>query len=264
MNRKSKEYRKAYEENRITIYNPKDDSYTAAQPLKEVVVTPSNNLDLGSVIREGTSKIAKPINMAIVDIASLHPLIGMSRAWIESALPNKTISERIITGASVLPLPGIGGLLRKRKIINPVTKVIEKTKHGDISKITLKTPDKELGYIELHPGKGMKNHIDYIKVNEQGKGLSKALYASAIEESKKPLVSGEVLLHPDKTTRTYKYFEGPELPPLINEEGFNYNRKIMMRPKDKHLYEDTIRKYEESNARYSNNLVELWNKFRSK
>lgn len=75
---------------------------------------------------------------------------------------------------------------------------------------------------------------------------------------KKPIISGEVLLQPNKTTRTYKYFEGPELPPLINDEGYNYPRKIMLRPKNPNLYKDTIKKYQDKTAKYTDNLTELF------
>ena len=95
--------------------------------------------------------------------------------------------------------------------------------------------EKTAGFDTIYP--------EYIKVNEKGKGLSKALYAAGIKDMKKPIISGEVLLQPEKTVKTYKYFDGPVLPPLIMEEGYNYPRKIMVKPKNPNLYEDTIKEY---------------------
>ena len=42
------------------------------------------------------------------------------------------------------------------------------------------------------------------------------------------------------------------------EEGYNYPRKIMVKPKNPNLYEDTIKEYQNKTARYSDNLSELW------
>jgi hypothetical protein len=98
---------------------------------------------------------------------------------------------------------------------------------------------------------------EFIRVNDAGKGLSPALYAAGLKEMRKPIISGEVLLQPEKTTKVYKYFNGPKLKPLVQDEGYNYPRKIMTSPKNKNLYEDTINKYSERTAKYTDNLSEL-------
>ena len=131
-----------------------------------------------------------------------------------------------------------------------------------VTRISLNSPNKELGHIDLSDSFEKTAGFDtiypeYIKVNEKGKGLSKALYAAGIKDMKKPIISGEVLLQPEKTVKTYKYFDGPVLPPLIMEEGYNYPRKIMVKPKNPNLYEDTIKEYQNKTARYSDNLSEL-------
>lgn len=159
----TEEYRNAYNKRSLANYDFNSKTYNLARPLPDIVATPKNNLDLGQVVRNGTSKIGKPIGVAITELAALHPAIG----------------------------------------------------------------------------------------------LSKALYAAGIKDMKKPIISGEVLLQPEKTVKTYKYFDGPVLPPLIMEEGYNYPRKIMVKPKNPNLYEDTIKEYQNKTARYSDNLSEL-------
>ena len=220
--------------------------------LPEVTVTPRNNLNLGQAVRNGTSRFAKPIGEGIVAIASLHPDL-----WIADAIRD-VIGKKV--PFSIIPF--INNLVKTRKIVEPLVRVVSKPEPG-VTRVALTDYNKELGHIDLSDSYEKTNGIatvypEYIKVNEKGKGLSKALYAAGIEETKKPILSGEVLLQPEKTTKTYKYFEGPELPPLIPDEGYNYPRKIMLRPKNKRLYEDTIEDYQNGTARYSNNLAELW------
>lgn len=221
--------------------------------LPEVVITPRNNLNLGQAVRNGTSRFAKPIGEGFVTLAAFHPQL-----WLADAV--RDIAENKPSLSMIVPI--FSNLFKTRKIVKPISRVISKPEPG-VTRVALHTPSKELGHIDLSKSLEKTNGIEtvfpeYIKVNEKGKGLSKALYAAGIEETKKPILSGEILLQPEKTTKTYKYFEGPELPPYIPDEGYDYPRKIMLRPKNKRLYEDTIEEYQDKTARYSNNLAELW------
>lgn len=51
----TREYKEAYENNQVV------NSYNDEVSLPEVLITPRNNLDLGQVVRNGTSKVARPI-----------------------------------------------------------------------------------------------------------------------------------------------------------------------------------------------------------
>lgn len=239
----TKEYRNAYNKRSLANYDFNSKTYNLARPLPDIVATPKNNLDLGQVVRNGTSKIGKPIGVAITELAVNQ-------------------RDKILNSLAALPIPIIKNLTKARKIISPVTKTIKKVEPG-VTRISLNSPSKELGHIDLSDSFEKTAGFDtiypeYIKVNEKGKGLSKALYAAGIKDMKKPIISGEVLLQPEKTVKTYKYFDGPVLPPLIMEEGYNYPRKIMVKPKNPNLYEDTIKEYQNKTARYSDNLSELW------
>lgn len=236
----TEEYRNAYNKRSLANYDFNSKTYNLARPLPDIVATPKNNLDLGQVVRNGTSKIGKPIGVAITELAALHPAIGLAKAGVDAKLAVNQ-RDKILNSLAALPIPVIRNLTKARKIISPNKEL----GHIDLSDSFEKTA----GFDTIYP--------EYIKVNEKGKGLSKALYAAGIKDMKKPIISGEVLLQPEKTVKTYKYFDGPVLPPLIMEEGYNYPRKIMVKPKNPNLYEDTIKEYQNKTARYSNNLSEL-------
>ena len=257
----TKEYKDAYNKRSLANYDFDSKTYNSARPLPDIVATPKNNLDLGQVVRNGTSKIGKPIGVAITELAALHPAIGLAKAGVDAKLAVNQ-RDKILNSLAALPIPIIKNLTKARKIISPVTKTVKKVEPG-VTRISLNSPSKELGHIDLSDSFEKTAGFDtiypeYIKVNEKGKGLSKALYAAGIKDMKKPIISGEVLLQPEKTVKTYKYFDGPVLPPLIMEEGYNYPRKITVKPKNPNLYEDTIKEYQNKTARYSNNLSELW------
>lgn len=254
----TKEYRNAYNKRSLANYDFNSKTYNLARPLPDIVATPKNNLDLGQVVRNGTSKIGKPIGVAITELAALHPAIGLAKAGVDAKLAVNQ-RDKILNSLAALPIPVIRNLTKARKIISPVTKTMKKVEPG-VTRISLNSPNKELGHIDLSDSFEKTAGFDtiypeYIKVNEKGKGLSKALYAAGIKDMKKPIISGEVLLQPEKTVKTYKYFDGPVLPPLIMEEGYNYPRKIMVKPKNPNLYEDTIKEYQNKTARYSDNLA---------
>lgn len=255
------EYNKAYKDKSIASYNRDTQSYDLAIPLEEVKVTPRNNLDLGQVVRNGTDKIGKPLGIAFLEAASLHPILGLARAGVNMKFA-KSLGEKTMLGLSALPVPFIKNLTKARKIVYPVEKVVSKVEPG-VTRITLRNPKKDLGYIELSDSfektAGYNTvYPEYIKTYERGKGLQPALYAAGLKEMKKPIVSGDVLLQPEKTTKVYKYFDGIDLPPLLEDEGYNYARKVLTKPKNPKLYEDTIKNYQERSAKYTDNLSELW------
>lgn len=60
----TREYKEAYENNQVV-------NYTYEVSLPEVLITPRNNLDLGQVVRNGTSKVARPI-IRVAETALQH------------------------------------------------------------------------------------------------------------------------------------------------------------------------------------------------
>ena len=72
----TEEYRNAYNKRSLANYDFNSKTYNLARPLPDIVATPKNNLDLGQVVRNGTSKIGKPIGVAITELAALHPMYG--------------------------------------------------------------------------------------------------------------------------------------------------------------------------------------------
>lgn len=263
----TKKYSEAYANGSLGNYNKDTDTYELALPLPNTVVTPRKNLDLGQAVRNGTSKIGKAVGTAVMGAASLHPILGAASAGVDMAFANNT-TDKILSGLSMYPVPIIKNLTKARKIIYPVTKTVSKTEPG-VTRVALNSAKGELGHIDLSDSFGKTAgyetvYPEYIKVNDKGKGLSTALYAAGIKEMKKPIISGEVLIHPELTTRTYKHFDGPLLPPLIADEGYNYPIKIMTKPKNPNLYEDTIKKYQDRTAKYTDNLSEIWKLIKTK
>lgn len=88
----TEEYRNAYNKRSLANYDFNSKTYNLARPLPDIVATPKNNLDLGQVVRNGTSKIGKPIGVAITELAALHPAIGLAKAG-SSKLPTFSLPE---------------------------------------------------------------------------------------------------------------------------------------------------------------------------
>lgn len=181
----TKEYRNAYNKRSLANYDFNSKTYNLARPLPDIVATPKNNLDLGQVVRNGTSKIGKPIGVAITELAALHPAIGLAKAGVDAKLAVNQ-RDKILNSLAALPIPVIRNLTKARKIISPVTKTMKKVEPG-VTRISLNSPNKELGHIDLSDSFEKTAGFDtiypeYIKVNEKGKGLSKALYAAGINE----------------------------------------------------------------------------------
>ena len=82
---------------------------------------------------------------------------------------------------------------------------------------------------------------EYINVakTEQGKGLSNVLY----DEGYDGVLSGEVLLQPEKTVKTQRRFNGPQMKNYIDE----YPIKGMESPKDPNLSKRIIEAYNKAN-----------------
>lgn len=175
----TEEYRNAYNKRSLANYDFNSKTYNLARPLPDIVATPKNNLDLGQVVRNGTSKIGKPIGVAITELAALHPAIGLAKAGVDAKLAVNQ-RDKILNSLAALPIPVIRNLTKARKIISPVTKTMKKVEPG-VTRISLNSPNKELGHIDLSDSFEKTAGFDtiypeYIKVNEKGKGLSKALY----------------------------------------------------------------------------------------
>lgn len=58
----TEEYRNAYNKRSLANYDFNSKTYNLARPLPDIVATPKNNLDLGQVVRNGTSKIGIKLN----------------------------------------------------------------------------------------------------------------------------------------------------------------------------------------------------------
>ena len=166
----TEEYRNAYNKRSLANYDFNSKTYNLARPLPDIVATPKNNLDLGQVVRNGTSKIGKPIGVAITELAALHPAIGLAKAGVDAKLAvNKR--DKILNSLAALPIPVIRNLTKARKIISPVTKTMKKVEPG-VTRISLNSPSKELGHIDLSDSFEKTAGFDtiypeYIKVNEK-------------------------------------------------------------------------------------------------
>lgn len=86
----TREYKEAYENNQVVnSYN--GDTYEVSLP--EVLITPRNNLDLGQVVRNGTSKVARPIIRVAetaLDFSPLSPALAMGRIGAAASNYKKT------------------------------------------------------------------------------------------------------------------------------------------------------------------------------
>lgn len=258
----SKEYNEAYKNNQIVnSYN--NGTYEVTTP--EISITPRNNTNLGSVVRTGTSKVSKPIIKSattILDFTPLSPAVAAGR--IGSAIGtykrtgDSSQMKRDISSAAFEALPYINMKTLKIPLAEAdnIVKTISKEKYG-IDKISLSTPRKGvIADIELSPSAyddfGKKwMHPEFINVSksEQSKGLSNVLYSEGIQHAKSKgydgILSGEVLLQPEKTIKTQKRFNGPEMKNPVEE--YNYPIKGMESPKDPNLANKIISEYNKNN-----------------
>ena len=78
---KSKEYNEAYRNNQIVNgYDEETDTYKYSLP--EVSINTRDNLNLGQVVRNGTSKVARPLINAgevAIDFTGLSPALATGR-----------------------------------------------------------------------------------------------------------------------------------------------------------------------------------------
>lgn len=119
-----------------------------------------------------------------------------------------------------------------------------------IDKISLSTPKKGvIADIELSPAeefgrKWMRPEYINVAKTEQGKGLSNVLCDEGIKHSKSKGYDG-VLLQPEKTVKTQRRFNGPQMKNYIDE--YNYPIKGMESPKDPNLSKRIIEAYNKAN-----------------
>lgn len=258
----SKEYNEAYKNNQIVnSYN--NGTYETSLP--DLVVTPKNNINLGSVVRTGTSKVSEPIIKSattILDFTPLSPAVAAGRIGSAIGTYKRTGDsrqmKRDISSAAFEALPYINMKALKIPLAetDDIIKTVSKEKFG-IDKISLSTPRKGvIADIELSPSGyndfGKKwMHPEFISVSksEQGKGLSNVLYTEGIQHAKSKgyngILSGEVLLQPEKTIKTQKRFNGPEMKNPVEE--YDYPIKGMESPKDPNLSNKIIAEYNKNN-----------------
>lgn len=105
----TREYKEAYENNQVVnSYN--GDTYEVSLP--EVLITPRNNLDLGQVVRNGTSKVARPIIRVAetaLDFSPLSPALAMGRIGAAASnykkTGNKALLKKAMSSAAFEALP---------------------------------------------------------------------------------------------------------------------------------------------------------------
>lgn len=203
----TREYKEAYE---VNSYN--GDTYEVSLP--EVLITPRNNLDLGQVVRNGTSKVARPIIRVAETALDFSPALAMGRIGAAASNYKKTGNKAMSSAAfEALPYINIKALKLPLSEADDIVKTITKEKFG-IDKISLSTPKKGvIADIELSPAeefgrKWMRPEYINVAKTEQGKGLSNVLYDEGIKHSKSKGYDG-VLLQPEKTVKTQRRFNGP-------------------------------------------------------
>lgn len=263
----TEEYRKAYNEGRVVNnYNEEDDTYETTLP--DIVITPRNNLDLGSTVRKGTSNFIKPVYQIadeVLNFTSLAPAKAAGK--IGGAVLNKDNIKKVVADniLDLIPYSGVKVLTTPIKHTDNL-KIAYKW-HPLDSKIFLYTGDKGIvGKIDLSPSDyddfGKKwLHPDYIEVanSEQGKGLSNILYDKGIELAKKlgynGILSGEALLQPTKTIKTQRRFNGPEMKNPVED----YTIKGMESAVDLKMSQSIIDKYNRANEKVTSLGKELFN-----
>lgn len=132
----TEEYRNAYNKRSLANYDFNSKTYNLARPLPDIVATPKNNLDLGQVVRNGTSKIGKPIGVAITELAALHPAIGLAKAGV-----NEFVNDpRAQFVQALLPLPeGLEylGMVSRKAIKSKAAQLAAKQLNRNIDKTKL-------------------------------------------------------------------------------------------------------------------------------
>lgn len=219
----TREYKEAYENNQVVnSYN--GDTYEVSLP--EVLITPRNNLDLGQVVRNGTSKVARPIIRVAetaLDFSPLSPALAMGRIGAAASnykkTGNKALLKKAMSSAAfeALPYINIKALKLPLSEADDIVKTITKEKFG-IDKISLSTPKKGvIADIELSPAEefGRKwMRPEYINVAKTEQG---------------------------KTVKTQRRFNGPQM------KNYNYPIKGMESPKDPNLSKRIIEAYNKAN-----------------
>ena len=270
---KSKEYNEAYKNNQIAnSYDEETDTYKYSLP--EVSINTRDNLNLGQVVRNGTSKVARPLINAgevAIDFTGLSPALATGRLL---AAYNKGSLGREVINAAFEALPYINMKTLKLPVreADNLIKTITKEKYG-IDKISLSTPKKGvIADIELSPSneldfgkKWMRPEFINVVGSEQGKGLSNILYDEGIKHAKSKgyngIISGEVLLQPEKTIRTQRRFNGPQMRHFIEE--YNYPIKGLESAKDPNLADTIINMYNKTNEYRSTVGREVYNMIKS-
>lgn len=277
---KSKEYNEAYKNNQIANgYDEETNTYEYSLP--EVSVNIRDNLNLGQVVRNGTSKVAKPLIRAgevMLDFTPLSPALATGKVLASIDNYNRTGNSNSlkyeISNAMLEALPYINVKTLKLplKESDNLIKTITKEKYG-IDKISLSTPKKGvIADIELSPSneldfgkKWMRPEFINVVESEQGKGLSNVLYNEGIKYAKSKgyngVISGEVLLQPEKTIRTQRRFNGPQMRHFVEE--YNYPIKGLESAKDPNLADTIINMYNKSNEYRSTVGREFYNMIKS-
>lgn len=261
---RTKEYNEAYKRNQIAnSYNGNTDTYEVNLP--EVKITPRNNLDLGNIVRQGTSNFIKPVYKTVeevLDFTPLAPAVAAGRLgnavlkYKETGDKNYLTSGYIDAAFNFLPFLNVAVLKTPIREVDKIRKTITKDPRFGIDKISLYTPKKgEIASIELSPSNyddfGKKwLHPEFIEVkpSEQGKGLSNVLYDEGIKFAQKRgyngVLSGEALLQPNKTIKTQKRFNGPE----ARNPAEDYPIKGLESPKDPKMSKTIINNYNNANT----------------
>lgn len=270
---KSKEYDEAYRNNQIANgYDKETDTYEYSLP--EVSVNTRDNLNLGQVVRNGTSKVARPLINAgevAINFTGLSPALATGRLL---AAYNKGSLGREVINAAFEALPYINMKTLKLPVreADNIVKTITKEKYG-IDKISLSTPKKGvIADIELSPSneldfgkKWMRPEFINVIESEQGKGLSNVLYDIGIKHAKSKgysgILSGEVLLQPEKTIKTQRRFSGPQMKHFVEE--YNYPIKGLESAKDPNLADTIIKMYNKANEYKSTVGKEFYNIIKS-
>lgn len=277
---KSKEYNEAYKNNQIANgYDEETNTYEYSLP--EVSVNIRDNLNLGQVVRNRTSKVAKPLIRAgevMLDFTPLSPALATGKVLASIDNYNRTGNSNSlkyeISNAMLEALPYINVKTLKLplKESDNLIKTITKEKYG-IDKISLSTPKKGvIADIELSPSneldfgkKWMRPEFINVVESEQGKGLSNVLYNEGIKYAKSKgyngVISGEVLLQPEKTIRTQRRFNGPQMRHFVEE--YNYPIKGLESAKDPNLADTIINMYNKSNEYRSTVGREFYNMIKS-
>lgn len=136
----TKEYNEAYINNQIAnSYNKETDTYNRSLP--EVVITSRNNLNLGAVVRNGTSNIANSIYKAADSLIDFTPLApAKTIATIDYSNKGKAGKEVLKSAVDLLPYFNYKMITTPIKETDKIYKTISNNR--GIHKISLATPKK--------------------------------------------------------------------------------------------------------------------------